>query len=123
MYTRFQDEVAGTQVPAFLPLLSDVDLAGILGMTTAWVRSHAGDLPGFRRLGCYYRFCRHAVEHWLGSLEPLLDAERVAELLLVPNSWVYANADEIPGALRLGRYLRFRPAMIRSVLNNSEVVQ
>lgn len=120
---RLQDEVAGTQIPAFLPLLSDDELAGILGMTTAWVRSHAGELPGFKRLGCYFRFCRHDVEQWLASVEPLLDTERVAELLQVPKSWVYANADEIPGVLRLGRYIRFRPTVIRSLFNISKVVQ
>ena len=120
MYTQ---EAAETQIPAFVPLLSDEELAGILRVTTAWVRSHASDLPGLKRLGCYYRFCRHEVEQWLGSLDPLLDAERVAELLRVPESWVYANADEIPGVQRLGRYVRFRPAMIRSLLNSSKVVQ
>jgi predicted DNA-binding transcriptional regulator AlpA len=123
MYYNVQDEATGAPIPAFLPLLSDEDLAGILGMTTAWVRSHASELPGLRRLGCYYRFCRHDVEQWLGSLEPLLDTARVAELLQIPESWVYANADEIPGLLRLGRYVRFRAAMIRSLLNNSKVVQ
>jgi len=41
----------------------------------------------------------------------------------VPESWVYANADEIPGVLRLGRYLRFRPAMIQQFLTGSEVGQ
>lgn len=59
----------------------------------------------------------------LGGLEVLLQAEEVAALLKVPKSWVYANADQIPGATRLGRYLRFRPAVIISFLGGSEVAQ
>jgi hypothetical protein len=47
----------------------------------------------------------------------------VAKLLGVPESWVYANADDIPGVLRLGHYVRFRPALIQSFLAGSEVVQ
>jgi hypothetical protein len=43
--------------------------------------------------------------------------------LSVPDSWVYANADEITGALRLGHYLRFRPAGIQQFLTGIEVVQ
>jgi hypothetical protein len=62
-------------------------------------------------------------EQWLGGLEVLLLAEEVALLLKVPKSWVYANADQIPGAMRLGRYLRFRPAVIKSFLGGSEVAQ
>jgi predicted DNA-binding transcriptional regulator AlpA len=110
-------------VPAFLPLLPDRDIAAILGMTTDWVRSHADEIPGFQRLGSYFRFCSASVEQWLGSLDPLFQVERVAELLKVPESWVYANADEFPGVLRLGRYVRFRPAIILSFLSGSEVVQ
>ncbi|HEV2132632.1 MAG TPA: hypothetical protein VGR47_00070 [Terracidiphilus sp.] len=104
-------------------LLSDEDLAGILLLTIDWVRSHAKELPGFKRLGSYFRFSRRAVEAWLGSLEPVLDAERASQLMHVPKSWVYANADEIPGVLRLGHYIRFRPAVLLPFLNGSEVVQ
>jgi predicted DNA-binding transcriptional regulator AlpA len=57
------------------------------------------------------------------NLEPLLESETVATLLGVPQSWVYANADEIPGVLRLGRYVRFRSAIIHLFLAGSEVVQ
>jgi hypothetical protein len=35
----------------FPALLSDDDLAAILGMTINWIRSHARDIPGFKRLG------------------------------------------------------------------------
>jgi predicted DNA-binding transcriptional regulator AlpA len=106
----------------FPSLLSDSDLAVILVMTITWVRSHAREIPGFKKLGSYFRFCRQEVEQWLGSLEPLFQAEQVAVLAKVPESWIYANAIEIPGLLRLGRYVRFRPAAIQQFLAGSEVV-
>lgn len=121
--TQLENQLAATPVPAFTPLLSDKDVADILVMTVAWVRWHAGEIPGFRRLGSYFRFCGQEVEHWLGSLDQLFEAETVAALLCVPQSWVYANADQLPGVLRLGRYVRFRPAIIRRFLAGSEVVQ
>jgi len=104
-------------------LLSDNDLADILGVTADWVRSHAGEIPGFKRFGSYFRFSRGAVEEWLGSLEPLYDAAHASLLMGVPRSWVYANADDIPGVLRLGHYVRFRPAVLLPFLQNSKVVQ
>ena len=120
---QFKDELAETPFLAFPPLLSDQDLAGILVVTTAWVRSHASEIPGFKRLGSYFRFCSQAVEQWLGSQERLFESEAVSALLGVPESWVYANADEISGVLRLGRYVRFRPAVIQQFLAGSEVVR
>jgi hypothetical protein len=87
------------------------------------VRSHAGEIPGFKRFGSYFRFCREVVDKWLGGLEPLYDAARASLLMGVPKSWVYANANDIPGLLRLGRYVRFRPAVILPFLQGSEVVQ
>ena len=107
----------------FQPLFSDKELAEILVMTVAWVRSHATEIPGFERLGSYYRFRSSAIEQWLGGLDRLLEAEQVSALLNVPSSWVYANADRIPGVLRLGRYVRFRPGTISQFLSGSEVVQ
>ena len=121
--TQLENQLDETAVPAFTPLLTDSDVANILVVTIAWVRSHADEIPGFKRLGFYFRFCRQEVAHWLGSLDQLLEAERVATLLCVPQSWVYANADEIPGVLRLGRYVRFRPAVIHLFVTGSEVVQ
>lgn len=121
--TQIENQLAATPVPAFTPLLSDKDVANILVMTIAWVRSHTDEIPGFKRLGSYFRFSSQEVEHWLGSLDPLLEAETVATLLRVPESWVYANADQLPGVLRLGRYVRFRPAIIHLFLAGSEVVQ
>jgi hypothetical protein len=52
----------------------------------------------------------------------LFVAEQVAALAKVPESWVYANADEIPGVLRLGGYVPFRPAAIQQFLSGTEVV-
>lgn len=118
-----ENQFAETPALVFTPLLSDNDLANILVMTTAWVRSHAGEIPGFKRLGSYFRFCSQSVEQWLGSLDRLFEAAEVSVLLAVPESWVYANADQIPGVLRLGRYVRFRPTIIRGFLGGSEVVQ
>jgi hypothetical protein len=104
-------------------MLSDEELAQILVMTIEWVHCHASEIPGFERLGSYFRFRGKAVELWLGSLDRVLEAEEVAGLLKVPKSWVYANADDIPGVLRLGRYVRFRPAVIQRFLGGSEVAQ
>ena len=110
-------------IPGYQPLLSDEEVATILAMTLDWVRSHANDIPGFRRLGDYFRFHRDPIVQWLGGLEVLLQAEEVATLLKVRKSWVYANADQIPGSIRLGRYLRFRPAVIMAFLGGSELAQ
>jgi hypothetical protein len=68
------------------PLLTDEEMASILGVATDWVRSHAMDIPGFERLGMYYRFHPTLVRDWLGSLDPLMRAEAVAAMLKVPSS-------------------------------------
>lgn len=112
-----------TSLLVFPPFLSDKELADILVVTIDWVRSHSSQIPGFQRLGSYFRFRSGAVEQWLGSLDRLFEAGEVAALLKVPKSWVYANADQIPGVLQLGRYVRFRPAIVNSFLGGSEVVQ
>ena len=111
--TQSENQLAEPAALAFAPVLSDKGVADILVMTTPWVRSHADD----------FRFCNQTVEQWLGSLERLLEAGQVSALLGVPESWVHANADDIPGVLRLGRYVRFRPANIRLLLGGVEVVQ
>lgn len=41
----------------------------------------------------------------------------VAELLRVPVTWIYAHQRELPGLLRLGRYVRFRRAAIEQFLS------
>jgi hypothetical protein len=106
-----------------LSLLSDEEVAAILTVTVDWVRSHANEIPGLQRLGMYYRFHRVPLNEWLGNLEPLLNAEQVSAALKVPASWVYANADKISGFLRLGRYIRFRPAVFNSFIGGSEACQ
>src|SRR3954447_15848027 len=113
---QHQAQPAEAPASVFPPLLSDKELAEVLVMTSTWVRSHASEIPGFERLGSYYRFRSAAIEHWLGGLDRLLEAEQVSVLLKVPTSWVYANADQIPGVLRLGRNLRFRPDTITNSL-------
>ena len=111
------------QSAALEPLLSDEEVAQILATTLEWVRSHAREIPGLERLGMYYRFHRPPLERWLGGLDQLLKPQQVAGLLKVPTSWVYANAGRIPGFVRLGRYLRFRPSVIKQFLGGSEVAQ
>lgn len=118
-----QAQLAGIPVSALQPMLSDKEVASILGMKLAWVRAHANEIPGLERLGSYYRFRTSAIEHWLGSLDRLLEAEQVSALLKVPTSWVYANADQIPGVLRLGHYVRFRPSILNAFLGGSETCQ
>jgi len=120
---QLQAQLAEASASVSPPFLSDKELAEVLVITSTWVRSHASEIPGFERLGSYYRFRSAAIEHWLGSLDRLLEAAQVSALLKVPASWVYANADQIPGVLRLGRYLRFRPDTINEFLGGSEVVQ
>lgn len=123
MFEHLASDAAEESLQAHPLVLSDKELAGILGVTIEWVRTHAKEIPGFKRLGSYFRFSRQPVEVWLGSLDALLDAERAAELMHVPKSWVYANAEDIPGVLRLGHYIRFRPAVLVPFLEGSEVVQ
>jgi len=76
-----------------------------------------------QRFGSYYRFFVASLIEWLGSLEPLLNAEQVSPRLKVPVSWVYANASEIPGFIRLGRYIRFRPSAFNKFIAGSEACQ
>jgi excisionase family DNA binding protein len=40
----------------------------------------------------------------------------VAKMLRVPATWVYAHQNELPGLLRLGRYVRFRRTSIEQFL-------
>lgn len=104
-------------------ILTDRELATLLQVTRDWVRSHSADIPGLIRFGMYYRFRRADIEEWLGSVEPVWNPAEVARLMKVPLSWIYANADAIPGVLRLGRYVRFRPALLRPFIGGSETCQ
>jgi hypothetical protein len=125
---EFQSEVICQPLPprqegGFVSLLTDNEVAEVLVVGIDWVRTHAEEIPGFRTLGMYYRFHRIPFQQWVGGSERLLVPEQVAELLKVPKSWVYANADQIPGLLRLGRYVRFRPTTIRAFLHGSGACQ
>jgi excisionase family DNA binding protein len=48
---------------------------------------------------------------------PLLTPDEVAKALRVHVSWVYAHQQEIPGFVRLGRYVRFRRVAIDEFLH------
>ncbi|MFP5230160.1 MAG: helix-turn-helix domain-containing protein [Acidobacteriota bacterium] len=52
-------------------------------------------------------------------MTPLLQPAEVADLFQVNTSWIYGHADQIPGVLRLGYYIRFRPAALRAFLDGS----
>ncbi|PSH03125.1 MAG: hypothetical protein CXZ00_13960 [Acidobacteria bacterium] len=121
--TQNQLQHSEISISAFPSFLSDKEVADLLVVTLEWVRAHATEIPGIERLGSYYRFRSTMIEQWLGSLDRLLEAEQVAALLKVPTSWVYTNANELPGVLRLGRYVRFRPNVIRHFLSGSGVAQ
>lgn len=48
--------------------------------------------------------------------EYLVTPSEVAKLLRVPVTWVYTHQKELPGLLRLGRYVRFRRVAIEQML-------
>jgi excisionase family DNA binding protein len=48
------------------------------------------------------------LNHAVDGQVPLLKPEEVAALLRVPRTWVYAHQRDLPGLVRLGRYVRFR---------------
>lgn len=50
------------------------------------------------------------------SEESLLTPIEVAGLLRVPLGWIYAHQKDIPGLVRLGRYVRFRRHSIEKFL-------
>jgi len=47
---------------------------------------------------------------------PLMTPEEVAKVLRVHRSWVYAHQQDLPGLVRLGRYVRFRRIAIEEFL-------
>ena len=97
-------------VVSLYPFISDVEMAALFRKSVSWVREHGKEIPGHQQLTTSYRFRREPVIEWLGGLEELLDAEQIAYVLQVPACWIEANARSIPGALRIGNVLRFRPA-------------
>ena len=82
-----------------------------------WVATHSAIIPGSFRLGSNLRFRRALIEEWLGGTSPLLKPEEVSQILLVNTSWVYAHADQIPGLMRPGYYVRFKPSTLLAFLN------
>ena len=106
---------------ADLPLVDSVlnktELAKLLSVPVTWVATHSEVIPGTFRLGQKLRFRRIVVEEWLGGTSSLLVPEQVAEILRVNQSWVYAHADQIPGLMRLGYYVRFKPSTLLAFLN------
>ena len=56
-------------------------------------------------------------------LEPLLTPEEVAAILRVPTSWVYSHQSDIPGLVRLGRYVRFRRMEVERFLAGQVICQ
>ena len=105
------------------PVFDKAELTELLRVPITWIATHAESIPGMFRLGRYLRFRRLAIEEWLGSLSPVLKPEETARILRVPTSWVYSHADEIPGVLRLGYYVRFRRSIIEAFLGGSETCQ
>jgi excisionase family DNA binding protein len=53
----------------------------------------------------------------IANNSPLLTPDEVAKALRVHVSWVYAHQQEIPGFVRLGRYVRFRRVVIDEFLH------
>lgn len=54
---------------------------------------------------------------------PLMTPDEVAIVLRVHRSWVYAHQLEIPGLVRLGRYVRFRRTAIEQFLSEKSACQ
>jgi predicted DNA-binding transcriptional regulator AlpA len=115
--THAHSEAGQLALPLFDSVLNKTEVATLLSVPITWVATHAEAIPGEFRLGRNLRFRRGAVEEWLGGSSPLHKPEQVAEILRVNTSWVYAHADQIPGVMRLGYYIRFRPSMLLAFLN------
>ena len=54
--------------------------------------------------------------------EPLTDVDHVARQLNVPVSWVYSHAGQL-GALKVGKYLRFKPSTVERYLTETRMVR
>lgn len=105
------------------PILDKAELAKLLRVPSTWIASHAEMIPGMFRLGRYLRFRRAPIMEWLGSLAPVLLPDEAAMVFRIPASWIYSHADEIPGVLRLGYYVRFRRSVIEAFIGGSEICQ
>ena len=51
--------------------------------------------------------------------EPLNDVDQVARRLQVPVSWVYSHAEQL-GAMKVGKYLRFKPSTVERYLETRQ---
>ena len=56
-------------------------------------------------------------------IQSLLLPAEVAEQLRVAPSWVYAHAEQIPGFVPVGRYVRFRRAVFERWLEGTGTCQ
>jgi excisionase family DNA binding protein len=74
--------------------------------------------PDGRIQSAIWRPIRNRIELQTLAVEnsPLMTPDEVAILLRVHRSWVYAHQQELPGFVRLGRYVRFRRIAIEEFL-------
>jgi predicted DNA-binding transcriptional regulator AlpA len=121
--TQTHSEAGQLALPLLDSVFNKAEVAHLLSVPATWVATHADVIPGAFRLGRNLRFRRAAVEEWLGGGTPLLEPRQVAEILRVNTSWVYAHADQIPGVMRFGHYVRFKPSALHAFLNESETCQ
>lgn len=115
--TQAQSEAGQLDVLLLDSVLNKTEVASLLSVPPRWVATHSDAIPGAFRLGRNLRFRRAVIEEWLGGSSPLLKPEQVAEILRVNTSWIYAHADQIPGLMRLGYYIRFKPSMLLAFVN------
>lgn len=117
LLTQAQSEAHQLALPLLDAVLNKSEVANLLSVPATWVATQSEAIPGAFRLGRNLRFRRVVLEEWLGGSSPLLLPEQVAEILKVNLSWVYAHADQIPGVMRLGYYVRFKPSALLAFLN------
>src|SRR6185437_13776601 len=110
--TQTRSEAAQFTLPLLNAVLNKTEAANLLSVPVTWVATHWTKIPGAFHLGRNLRFRRALIGEWLGGSSPLLPPEQVADILKVNKSWIYAHADQIPGVIRLGYYVRFKPAVL-----------
>jgi hypothetical protein len=115
--TQTYSEPSQSTPPLRDAVLNKAEAADLLSVPVTWVATHWTLIPGAFHLGRNLRFRRAVVEECLGGSSPLLLPEHVADVLKVNKSWVYSHADQIPGVIRLGYYVRFKPAVLMGFLN------
>ena len=115
--TQTHSEPSQSTPPLRDAVLNKAEAADLLSVPVTWVATHWTLIPGAFHLGRNLRFRRAVVDEWMGGSSPLLLPEQVADILKVNKSWVYAHADQIPGVMRLGYYVRFQPALLVAFLN------